>query len=120
MEKTEQKEKRRMPRTNLGYAVIEVYSKNIQNQADFRGRICDISPLGVRLISYKRYEKDSKVYVGLMLPNQNSYIYVSGKVRHWEQQKGGEYHIGIEFENSDYCQKSLIEYYINIMKSQPK
>jgi len=111
----EQKEKRRVPRTALHSAVMDVYPINMQPQRELRGKIYDVSTLGAKFLSNKPYAKDSKIYVGLLLPHLNSLINVSGKVVRCEEKSAEEYHIAIKFDEDKY-QQSLLEEYIRIMK----
>lgn len=111
------KGKRRAPRTVLECASIDVYQKNVQNQPELRGKICDISPLGVKFISHKPYIIGSMIYFALLLPSHGSLKGISGIVLSCEQKKSEEFHIAIEFKDIDYYQKLLIENYIKVMKS---
>ena len=111
----ELKERRRALRISLHSAVMDVYPINAQHQRELRGKICDLSTLGAKFISNKPYVKNSKIYVGLLLPHFNSLINISGKVVRCEHKIGEEYHIAVEFDE-DYYQQSLIEEYIRIMK----
>jgi c-di-GMP-binding flagellar brake protein YcgR len=109
------KERRRSPRIVLHSAVMDVYDTDIKLQTKHRGRICDVSTLGVKFISNKPYAKESTIYVGLLLPNYNSLINISGKVVRCEQERGEEYNISVEFKE-DHYQQSLVLEYIRIMK----
>ena len=115
MKTIDQKERRRAPRISLRSAVMDVYPINVQHQKELRGKICDVSTLGAKFISNKPYAKDSTIYVGLLLPNYNSLINVSGRVVRCEQKEINEFHIAIEFKE-DYFQQSLIAEYIRVMK----
>jgi c-di-GMP-binding flagellar brake protein YcgR len=115
MEIIGQKERRRAPRTALHTAVMDVYPINIQHQRELRGKIYDVSTLGAKFLSNKPYAIDSKIYVGLLLPNCNSLINISGKVVRCEEESAEEYHIAVEFDEDKY-QQSLLEEYIRIMK----
>ena len=115
METIGQKERRRAPRIALHSAVMDVYPINVKHKRELRGKICDVSTLGAKFISDKPYMKDSKIYVGLLLPNFNSLINISGKVVRCEEKSSEEYHIAVKFDEDKY-QQSLIKEYIRIMK----
>jgi len=109
------KERRRAPRIVLHSAVMDVYPIDVKHHKELRGKICDVSTLGAKFISKKLYAKDSKIFVGLLLPHLNSLVNISGKVVRCEHKSFEEYHIAVEFDE-DYYQQSLIEEYIRIMK----
>lgn len=115
MKTISQKERRRARREIIGYAVINVYPKNVQNQSEMRARVFDISPLGAGIISFQPCIKNSKILLSLLSPDNTSLPNISGRVVRCEQ-KNNEYHIGIEFENINEYQKSLITNYIKSMK----
>lgn len=112
-----QKERRRAPRTVLNNAYVCVYSEKRQNSIDLVEKIYDISPLGIRFISFKPYSADSIIRFGLLLPNHDSFnINVSGKVLRCEKKDNDEYHIAVEFEENSY-QQSQVKEYIEVVKS---
>jgi len=115
MKTISQKERRRAKREIIGYALINVYPKNVQTQSEIRARVFDISPLGAGIISYQPCIEDSKIYLSLLSPDNTSLPNISGRVVRCKE-KNNEYHIGIEFENINEYQKSLIENYIRSMK----
>lgn len=116
MKTTEQKERRREKRATLGCMTVNVYLKNVQNKADFVGRICDISPLGVRFVSDKSYPKDSIIYLGITLSSLGSMIYLAGKIVRCEKKKEKEHHIAVEILG-DYLLQSFIREYISSKKA---
>ncbi|HUU50669.1 MAG TPA: PilZ domain-containing protein [Nitrospinota bacterium] len=111
----EQIERRRAIRTVLHSAAMDVYPIDVKHHKELRGKICDLSTLGAKFISKKQYAKDSKIFVGLLLPNLNSLVNISGKVVRCEEKSSEGYHIAVEFDE-DYYQQSLIKEYIRIMK----
>jgi len=94
MKKTEQIERRRAPRTNLDHAMIDVCPKKVVSENLLRGKICDISTVGVKFTSFKSYKQDSKVYIRLLL-------------------------IAVELKE-DSIQQSLIEDFMKLMKKRDK
>jgi c-di-GMP-binding flagellar brake protein YcgR len=111
MKATEQKERRRTPRTILGHAAIAIYPKNIYNPETLRVKICDISLLGTRFISFKPFSRGSEIVLSLLSPENIPLPNISGRVVRCEQ-KETEYHAALEFVNLDDYQKSLVENYI--------
>ena len=111
----EQKQTRQEARTNLGYAAVNVYLENIQEKADFKARICDISPLGVKFVSDKFFPKESMIYLGLVLSTLGAMLYFPGKVVRSEQKKEKEYHVAVEFLG-DYLLQSCLKEYISSKK----
>ena len=107
----EKKERRRAPRTVLSSAFMDISDE----EARTRGRICDISPLGVGFISDKEFVKDSMVRVELLLPNFRSLIDAYGRIVWCSEKRGEGYQAGVEFRK-DYYKGALIRDYIKVMK----
>ena len=114
VELVEKKERRRAPRAVLRSAWVSLYSQKAPDEKELKGRICDISALGVKFISNKPYTIDSKIDVGLLLPNFNSLINISGRMVRRERISNDKYQIALEFDG-DYHQHFIREY-IRIMQ----
>lgn len=107
------KERRRAPRTVLRSAFMDIS----EDEAKIRGKICDISPLGVGFVSDKEFAKDSMIQIDLLLPNFRSLFDISGRIV-WCSKKSEEgYQTGVEFKDDRY-KKVLVEDYIHYMKSR--
>jgi len=109
------KERRRAPRTVLRSVFMDLYPLGFKKQRKLRGRILDISPLGIRFVCDKAYVKDSMISLDLLLPNSMSFTKISGKVVRCEEKSSEGYHVAVEFDE-DYHQQSLVKEYIRIMK----
>lgn len=110
---TETKERRRAPRTSLESAYTEISESTSQ----VRGKIQDISLLGVKFLSEKEFLKDATIELGLLLPNFRSLIDISGRVV-WCSKKDQEgFATGVEFQDERY-KNVLVEEYIHYMKSR--
>jgi hypothetical protein len=109
------KERRRAPRTYLNNAFINVYSQKIDDNIDFKAKVCDISSLGIRFVSHKPYIQDSKLNIALISPTNSIVMGVTGRVVRSEQRSTHEYHVALEFK-VDPKQQSSIEDYIKMMK----
>lgn len=109
------KERRRVPRTYLNNVSINVYSQKIEDNVEFRAKICDISSLGIRFVSHKPYIKDSKLNIALLSPTNSIVIGVTGRVVRSESRSTKEHHVALEFKE-DPRQQSSIEDYIKMMK----
>lgn len=124
MKKTGQKERRRAPRINLDYAMVDVYPQKVVNENVFRGKIFNISTVGVKFTSFEPSKPDSKVYIRLLLPNNDlssddSFIEIPGRVVRCEQIGNEGYYIAVELKE-DCIQQSLIEDFIKLMKKRDK
>jgi len=115
MKTMSQKERRRAPRTTLKDAFMDIYSIDTRYLKEYKGRIFDISTLGVKFTSNKPYNKYTEVHVGLLLPNYNSLIKVIGRVVRCEDKSNEDYHIAVEFKEDTYQQR-IINEYIEVMK----
>ena len=109
----EKKERRRAPRTVLSSAFMDISDE----EARTRGKICDISPLGVGFVSDKEFMKDSMVRVDLLLPNFRALFDISGRIVWCSKKRGEGYQTGVEFKDDRY-KKVLVEDYIHYMKSR--
>lgn len=106
------KERRRAPRTALKSAYTDIST----DEGKTRGKICDISPLGVGFISDKEFEKDSMIQIDFLLPDFRSLCDISGRIV-WCSKKSEEgYQTGVEFQDDRY-KKILVKNYIYYMKS---
>lgn len=119
MKKQDGRERRRVQRTILEHAYIDVFKERPQQITEFRGKICDLSTLGAKFVSSRPYDKGTEVYIGLVLPNHGSLIDVAGRVVRCEESVSGEYNIAVEFKE-DYYQQSLIKDYIRMMELREK
>ena len=124
MKKTGQIERRRAPRTNLDHAMIDVCPQKVVSENLLRGKICDISTVGVKFTSFKSYKQDSKVYIRLLLPNNelpsdDSFIEIPGRVVRCEKIGDEGYYIAVELKE-DSIQQSLIEDFMKLMKKRDK
>ncbi|HUU51275.1 MAG TPA: PilZ domain-containing protein [Nitrospinota bacterium] len=115
MEKIEQKERRRAPRTVLGSALVDLYSHEKPSIAELRGKICDISRVGIKFSSNKSYIEESIIDLDLLLPNFIQFANIFGRVVRCEQKDNAEFYTAVEFEEDLYRQ-FLVENYIRIMK----
>jgi hypothetical protein len=50
MKKRDQKDRRQAPRTALNKALVDLFSQKMLNQKGQRGKICDISHLGIQTL----------------------------------------------------------------------
>lgn len=114
METIKQKERRRASRKKMNDAFLDVFRKEEKYLKEYRGKICDLSTLGVKFISNKSQTKKSKIYIGLLLPNDDSLIYIPARVVRCEQKSAKKHHIALEFDEN-YYQQSLILEYMSIM-----
>lgn len=110
-----QKERRRAPRTTLNDAFMDIYSIDTRYLKEYKGKIFDISTLGLKFTSNKPYSKYTEVHVGLLLPNYDSLIKVTGRVVRCEDKSNEDYHIAVEFKEDTYQQR-IINEYIEVMK----
>jgi hypothetical protein len=110
---TEEKERRRAPRTVLQFSYTDISG----DKAKTRRKIHDISPLGMRFFSEKKFMKGSTIQLDLLLPNFRSLLDISGKIV-WCSKKNKEgFNTGMEFQDDGY-KKVLVEDYIHYMKSR--
>jgi hypothetical protein len=116
MKKRDQKDRRQAPRTALNKALVDLFSQKMLNQKGQRGKICDISHLGIKFSSDKPYIKGSIIHLGLLLPNFIPISDITGKVVRCEQKDNVECYTAVEYKG-DYYLRSLIEAYIKAMKS---
>lgn len=112
-------EKRRAERVNLNNAFLNICLPNVENREDNKGKICDLSSLGVKFVSYKPYIEDSKVELGLILPKHGTVANISASVRRCEPRDGESFYTALEFQE-DYFQQSLVKNYIRVMKLYKK
>jgi len=111
-----QEDRRRSVRVNLEHALIDIHTEKVQNHKEIRGKIFDISAVGVRLVSEEPYSVGSKIFLSLLLPNGVSLSDISCEVLRCRQRKDSHYSLAVEFKDLDYYQKSLVEDYIRLMK----
>ena len=116
MEAIVQKDRRRAPRTALTKALVDLYSQQMLNQEGHRGKICDISHIGIKFSSDKPYIKGSIVHLDLLLPNFVPMTDITGKVIRCEQKDNVEFYTSVEYKE-DYYLQSQIENYTRVMKS---
>lgn len=116
MKKIEHKDRRRAPRTALNSALIDYFSGQVPGQSKLRGRICDISRVGIKFRSVKPYAEDSRINLNLLLPNAVPFTDISGRVVRCEAEDNNFYQTAVEFEES-CLYLSLIEDYATTMKS---
>jgi len=117
-------ERRRAPRINLDYAMVDVCPEKVVSEDVFRGKIFNISTVGVKFTSFEPYKPDSKVYVRLLLPNNDlssddSFIEIPGRVVRCEQIGNEGYYIAVELKE-DSIQQSIIDDFIKLMKKRDK
>jgi hypothetical protein len=114
METIKQKERRRAQRKKMNDAFLDVFRKDEQYLKEYKGKICDLSTLGVKFVSNRPQKMKSKIYIGLLLPNEDSLIYIPAKVVRCEQKNAKKHYIALEFDEN-YYQQSLILEYMSIM-----
>lgn len=108
-------EKRRAQRVDLDNAFLNICSPEVQNRKDNKGKICNLSSVGVKFVSYKPYSEDAKVELALMLPRHGAVTHISASVRRCEPRDSESFYTALEFQE-DYFQQSLIRNYIRVMK----
>ena len=109
------REKRRAPRTYLKHANIYV----TENDDKIKGRIRDISPLGVSFTSSSRFNRNKMLQTDPLLPDFTSFIDVPGRIVWCYKKSKGEYLTGMEFRGN-YYRVSVMEDYIRGMKLREK
>jgi len=112
----EQIERRRAPRIVLNNASLDVYSEEVPDKIEARGKICDISRLGTKFISNKTYKTDSKIDLALLSRNHLPLIYISGRVVRSAKKDNDEFYTAVEFAGN-HEQQSKVEIYMIAMKS---
>jgi len=108
-------ERRREKRIALETARIDIHHKKVETHRELRGIIFDINHLGARFLCEKHYNKNSIVYISLLLPNGVSLSDISGRVVRSES-TDGKFYTAVEFKEIDHYQKSLLDDYIRVMK----
>lgn len=116
MKKRAQKDKRHATRTVLDHSSVIPRPPKIKKPSECQGTICNISSCGTKFVSYRPYQTNAIIDIGLSLLDFGSWVKTRGKVLRCEQKDFEEYHIALQFENDD-SQKSLIGEYIEVMKS---
>ena len=111
----EGKDKRRAPRTSLKHANIYIS----ENDTKIKGRIRDISPLGVRFVSKRPFSKETVFQTDPLLPDFTSFIDIPGRIVWCYKKRGDEYYSGMEFKGN-YYRISVMEDYIKDMKLREK
>lgn len=111
----EVKDKRRAPRTSLKHANIYIS----ENDTKIKGRIRDISPLGVSFVSSRRFNKDKMFQTDPLLPDFTSFIDVPGRIVWCYKKSENKYLTGMEFKGN-YYRVSVMEDYIKDMKLREK
>lgn len=109
------KERRRATRKDLSRALIAVYTKKPPTEIEYKARLCNISSLGLKFISFKPYDNNTIIHFSLLLPNQNTLLDTSGRVVRCEKQDDEKYFIALDLKEG-YFEKSLIEDYIEVME----
>ena len=109
-----EKNKRRALRTSLKKAYVRVFHEEESGETRYRVMVIDLSYAGVRFTSSRAFSPGIKVVLGLLFPNQEAYIEITGKVIRCKD-KGKEYYIAVEFDKDHYL-VNLISSYVKLMK----
>lgn len=115
MKMTSLKERRRKKRKIINPCPAQHHLRIRPDQYEIKGEILDISPLGVKFVSYKPFANDSLIPIGFSLLNFGSFIKTVGRVVRSERINWEEHHVALEFDEN-VSSPSLLEEYIDVME----
>lgn len=108
-------ERRRAERFELEDSYMHINAKESQARDGVTGKICDISSVGVRFVSYQPYTEKQDVEIGLLLPRYGSVRNIPAKICRCVPREDKTFETALEFDEDPF-QQSFISDYIRVMR----